>query len=187
MIETDRSGNSIISEIARHLDLNSLHDLSRTCRQFRANLLQHRRQLIPHTLRCVSDISAPLQKSEISSTEAEDTWITHGPAGIRIPRMTSGKFGACARDMVGECRRCGIIVCRVSCLSDTQNMTEVITNPTLPELHNQNTLKHSPKVPPSKTLPHMHQSTSVPSYNHPLRTHPTTLQRRFLVTSIFIS
>ncbi|KAG9646715.1 hypothetical protein KCU64_g10420, partial [Aureobasidium melanogenum] len=42
----------IISEIARHLDLNSLHDLSRTCRQFRANLLQHRRQLIPQTLRC---------------------------------------------------------------------------------------------------------------------------------------
>jgi hypothetical protein len=28
--------------------------------------------------------------------------------------MTSGKFGACARDMVGECRRCGIVVCRVS-------------------------------------------------------------------------
>jgi hypothetical protein len=105
----------IISEIARHLDLNSLHDLSRTCRQFRANLLQHRRQLIPHTLRCVSDVSASPQKpGVVSSVEADDTWITHGPAGIRIPRLTSGKFGACARDMVGECRRCGVFVCRVS-------------------------------------------------------------------------
>ncbi|KAI4765617.1 hypothetical protein E4T52_06259 [Aureobasidium sp. EXF-3400] len=105
---------SIISEIARHLDLNSLHDLSRTCRQFRANLLQHRRQLIPHTLRCVSDVSAASQKPRsVKESEEEDAWITRGPAGIRIPRLTSGKFGACARDMVGECRRCGTIVCRL--------------------------------------------------------------------------
>ncbi|KAI4746065.1 hypothetical protein E4T50_03546 [Aureobasidium sp. EXF-12298] len=104
---------SIISEIARHLDLNSLHDLSRTCRQFRANLLQHRRQLIPHTLRCVSDISAiSREPGNAESAEEEDTWITRGPAGIRIPSLTSGKFGACARDMVGECRRCGTNVCR---------------------------------------------------------------------------
>ena len=29
-------------------------------------------------------------------------------------RMTRGKVGKCARDMVGECRRCSKVVCRVS-------------------------------------------------------------------------
>jgi hypothetical protein len=112
LIQTNQKHHSIISEIATHLDLNSLHDLSRTCRQFRANLLQHRKQLIPHTLRCISDISASSRKPE--GKGEGDAWVTHGPAGIRIPRLTSGKFGACARDMVGECRRCGTVVCRVS-------------------------------------------------------------------------
>ncbi|KAG9771408.1 hypothetical protein KCU77_g11547, partial [Aureobasidium melanogenum] len=103
----------IISEIARHLDLNSLHDLSRTCRQFRANLLQHRRQLILQTLRCVSDTPDPAWKSEsVLREEADELWNTHGPDGIRIPRLTSGRVGTCARDMVGECRRCGTVVCR---------------------------------------------------------------------------
>ncbi len=27
--------------------------------------------------------------------------------------LTSGKVGRCARDMVGECRKCGAVVCRV--------------------------------------------------------------------------
>lgn len=106
-------GSSIISEIARHLDLNSLHDLSRTCRQFRANLLQHRRQLIPQTLRCVSDTLPAWKPEGVLREEEDDLWTTHGPAGIRIPRMTSGRVGTCARDMVGECRRCGTVVCRV--------------------------------------------------------------------------
>ncbi|CAD0093144.1 unnamed protein product [Aureobasidium vineae] len=78
----------VISEIAKHLDLNSLHDLSRTCRQFRANLLQHRRQLIPQTLRCVSDKEKP---GAVRREEANELWTTHGPDGIRIPRLTSGR------------------------------------------------------------------------------------------------
>lgn len=28
-------------------------------------------------------------------------------------RLTSGKIGRCARDMVGECHRCARVVCRV--------------------------------------------------------------------------
>ncbi|KAH0002690.1 hypothetical protein KCU78_g14246, partial [Aureobasidium melanogenum] len=87
----------IISEIARHLDLNSLHDLSRTCRQFRANLLQHRRQLILQTLRCVSDTPDPAWKSEsVLREEADELWNTHGPDGIRIPRLTSGRHSSLA-------------------------------------------------------------------------------------------
>ncbi|ORX93461.1 hypothetical protein BCR34DRAFT_462056, partial [Clohesyomyces aquaticus] len=83
----------IVRQLASQLDLNSLHDLSRTCRQFRANLLEYRSQLIKHTLHCVN----------------EDVGI-----GKRLPgrQLTSGKVGRCARDMVGECQRCATIVCR---------------------------------------------------------------------------
>ena len=44
--------------------------------------------------------------------ESFAVWHTNGdyvPSG----RLTSGKVGQCARDKVGECRRCGTIVCRV--------------------------------------------------------------------------
>ena len=159
----------IISEIATHLDLNSLHDLSRTCRQIRANLLQHRRQLIPHTLRCVSDVTAASREPGFGAEE-DDTWITRGPAGIRIPRLTSGKFGACARDMVGECRRCGTVVCRVSTsLVLTTRQEQRLTSDD-PELYNESTFQHRPQVSSSKTLPHMHQSTSVPPHHQSPRT-----------------
>ncbi|KAF2682996.1 hypothetical protein K458DRAFT_488211 [Lentithecium fluviatile CBS 122367] len=81
----------IVRQLARQLDLNTLHDLSRTCRQFRANLLEYRDQLVKHTLHC----------------ENEDG------AGVRQDRqLTSGRVGKCARDMVGECQRCSTVVCR---------------------------------------------------------------------------
>lgn len=32
----------------------------------------------------------------------------------RIPRLTTGKVGRCARDMVAECQRCMCTVCRVN-------------------------------------------------------------------------
>jgi hypothetical protein len=28
-------------------------------------------------------------------------------------QLTTGKVGECARDMVAECQRCGLVVCRV--------------------------------------------------------------------------
>jgi len=37
---------SVVSNLAQHLDLNSLHDLAATCRQFHANLTQYRPQLV---------------------------------------------------------------------------------------------------------------------------------------------
>lgn len=63
--------------------------------------------------------------------EASDAWNTHGPDGVRIPRLTSGKIGACARDMVGECQRCGTVVCRVSWTGtepDNQELMAVVQN-----------------------------------------------------------
>ena len=98
---------SIASQLAKHLDLNTLHSLSLTCRQFRANLLQFRSQLIKHTLRC-ADEDLPLgTRLADRLRESHQTWKA-GQAG----RITSGKVGRCARDKVAECRRCGKVVCR---------------------------------------------------------------------------
>lgn len=81
----------IVKQLASQLDLNTLHDLSRTCRQFRANLLDFCRQLVHHTLRCHNE---------------------HGIASPDPGRLTSGRVATCARDMVADCQRCGIVVCR---------------------------------------------------------------------------
>lgn len=102
---------SIVSQLACLLDLNTLHDLSRTCRQFRANLLQYRTMLKTLTLCCENDFS---------DLTALSNGVNHDSAGPRVyrtnkssSRFTSGKVGPCARDMVGECRKCSKIVCRV--------------------------------------------------------------------------
>lgn len=95
------------------LDLNSLHDLALTCRQFRANLLQYRKQLIAQSLRC-SNEDKPIQGlASDRFRESHAVWDT-ASAGSYGGRLTSGKIGDCARDMVDECRKCGTVVCRVS-------------------------------------------------------------------------
>jgi len=108
--------SSIASELARCLDLNSLHELSRTNRQIRANLLQFRTQLINHTLRCENEIGSKQIGDRLVEglRGAMASWSTFGHNGVQTGRITSGKVGLCARDMVGECRKCGRIVCRVS-------------------------------------------------------------------------
>ncbi|KAH8712057.1 hypothetical protein GQ44DRAFT_565707, partial [Phaeosphaeriaceae sp. PMI808] len=90
----------VVRQIASHLDLNALHDLSRTCRQFRANLLEYRDQLVKHTLHCCN--------------EEHDVSVQPRIAASCSPsrRLTSGRVGKCARDMVGECQRCATVVCR---------------------------------------------------------------------------
>lgn len=112
----------MVSSLARHLDLNSLHALSLTCRQFRGTLLLFRHQLVARTLRCVNEQEGlnPAEKLAAAFKEGREAW-RHG--SDRVPgspepvsqraRLTSGRVGKCARDMVGECRRCGTVVCRV--------------------------------------------------------------------------
>ncbi|KAK7517628.1 hypothetical protein IWZ03DRAFT_176344 [Phyllosticta citriasiana] len=93
----------IVTQLASLLDLNTLHDLSRTCRQFRANLLQYRNQLVTQSLKC---------SNEQPPAGSEPRQAPNGADGRLGERITSGKIGTCARDMVGECRRCGVVVCR---------------------------------------------------------------------------
>lgn len=101
---------SIVSQLASLLDLNTLHDLSRTCRQFRANLLQYRTMLKALTMRCQNEfpeVKGNLSNGDNASSAARMYRLK------KTERITSGKIGPCARDMVGECRKCSKIVCRV--------------------------------------------------------------------------
>ncbi|KAJ4299400.1 hypothetical protein N0V90_004645 [Kalmusia sp. IMI 367209] len=103
--DADDARDSIVRQLARQLDLNTLHSLSRTCRQFRANLLEYRHQLIRHTLHCdFEDHGAgPRLGSRLMEAHA-NFWASR--------QLTSGRVGKCARDMVAECQRCGTVVCR---------------------------------------------------------------------------
>ncbi|KAI6361673.1 hypothetical protein MCOR25_006418 [Pyricularia grisea] len=99
----------IIVTISRFLDLNSLDNLSRTCRQVHADLLQYRKILMMSALRC-SNEEVPVDPEETLRYRAragnwyymEDTSRT----------SYAGKAGSCARDLVSECRRCSTVVCR---------------------------------------------------------------------------
>jgi hypothetical protein len=110
----------IIIAIASHIDLNTLDALSLTCRQVRANLLQFRTKLLASTLLCDNeDIELDLEQALRYRARAADWYF------VDIGRDASrvGKVGDCARDMVGGCRRCGKVVCRVStdsCLTHNQ-------------------------------------------------------------------
>lgn len=99
MADGSTNSSRIVIPLARHLDLNSLHDLSRTCRQFRANLLQCRKQLIAQSLRCSKEDDDRSSTLADRLREARLAWRTNGGSSY-AGRITSGKVGKCARDFV---------------------------------------------------------------------------------------
>ncbi|QSS64484.1 hypothetical protein I7I51_01552 [Histoplasma capsulatum] len=123
----------VVVQIARSVDLNTLDSLSMTCRQFRANLLPFRSQLVRETLRCrnepLDDALSNRNGDGDNSTvlgfaAAEDapdvfqsfpqptTTASSIDRSSSIRRFTTGKVGRCARDMVAECQRCMYVYCR---------------------------------------------------------------------------
>jgi len=123
--------------VASHLDLNDLHALSTTCRTIHSSLIQYCRQLKAHSLRCTHDARPLLADvlasraeegdadddaaQEASNNSSRDAHAQMVAALMAWPRMTphiassvrlAGKVGACARDLVAPCRRCGRVVCR---------------------------------------------------------------------------
>jgi hypothetical protein len=69
--------------------------------------------LVALTLHCSNEQPWSTQQRDALLQAEPDTWSTNGRGSTRIERITSGRNGLCARDMVGDCRRCGRIVCRV--------------------------------------------------------------------------
>ncbi|CAL3967664.1 unnamed protein product [Diplocarpon coronariae] len=99
----------VIISLASHIDLNTLDALSLTCRQIRVNLLQYRTHLLTATLRCENeDVALDPEHTFRYRARAADWYFVEGDT----LGSGAGKFGDCARDMVGECRRCGRVVCR---------------------------------------------------------------------------
>ncbi|KAK4453762.1 hypothetical protein QBC34DRAFT_395002 [Podospora aff. communis PSN243] len=100
----------IIISIAAHIDLNTLDSLSRTCRRIHASMLEYRKPLLMSTLHC-SNEHLPVDPEETLRYRARaGNWFymedSPGRSGA------TGKSGQCARDLVGECRRCSTVVCR---------------------------------------------------------------------------
>ncbi|KAK4127324.1 hypothetical protein N657DRAFT_677958 [Parathielavia appendiculata] len=99
----------IIMSVASSIDLNTLDNLSRTCRQIRENLLQYRKMLLVSTLHCTNE-HLPVDPEETLRFRARAAnWYYMQDAGRS---GYHGKSGQCARDLVAECRRCGTVVCR---------------------------------------------------------------------------
>ncbi|KAI5462111.1 hypothetical protein BGZ63DRAFT_423413 [Mariannaea sp. PMI_226] len=97
----------IVIAIASEIDLNTLDALSRTCRLIHHGLLQYRTILLSSTLHCHNE-AVPVDPSETFRYRARaSNWFY-----MEDGRSYNGKSGNCARDMVGECRRCGEVVCR---------------------------------------------------------------------------
>ncbi|KAF2726239.1 hypothetical protein K431DRAFT_324408 [Polychaeton citri CBS 116435] len=112
----------VVYEIASLLDLNSLDQLSRTCRQFRVSLLQHRDLLIRTTLRCTNEKANLGSRLGQHLRASHEAWKAYARNGVKVGRITSGRVGACARDLVAECKKCGQVVCR-NCVVKPPPMT----------------------------------------------------------------
>ena len=100
---------SIVVAIVSSIDLNTLDSLARTCRPIHDGLIQYRTILLASTLRC-SNEKRPVNRDELLRYRARAANWHYMEDG----RSCNGKSGDCARDMVGECRRCGDVICRVS-------------------------------------------------------------------------
>ncbi|KAI1113003.1 hypothetical protein F5Y14DRAFT_233170 [Nemania sp. NC0429] len=90
----------IVIAIVSWLDLNSLDNLSRTCRQIRVNLLQYHRPLVSRTLHCYKE------QPPLGPEDDELNWH------YMSVNESYKRRGSCARDLVAECRRCARPVCR---------------------------------------------------------------------------
>ncbi|KAF1982780.1 hypothetical protein K402DRAFT_414810 [Aulographum hederae CBS 113979] len=112
-------------QLASLLDLNSLHNLSLTCRQFRFNLIQFRDQLVQSSLRCSNETRSNCLRLADGLRGLKSAWeggsggvggsmfaVYKNSAAFYGGRITSGRVGKCARDMVTECRKCEGIFCR---------------------------------------------------------------------------
>ncbi|KAF5023017.1 hypothetical protein F66182_4936 [Fusarium sp. NRRL 66182] len=97
----------VVEAIASSIDLNTLDALSRTCRLIHHGLIQYRTILLSSTLHCRNE-DVPVDGSETFRYRARaGNWFY-----MEDGRSYNGKSGDCARDMVGECRRCGDVICR---------------------------------------------------------------------------
>lgn len=120
---------SVAERLAENLDLTDLASLSSTCRLIRDSLIQFAHQLKQHSLRCAFELEEKEHEDDAAlafQLSLEDELSLGSSGGPAFPVNTystsrpswqsalglSGKISRCARDLVGPCRKCGIVVCR---------------------------------------------------------------------------
>ncbi|KHN96517.1 uncharacterized protein MAM_05460 [Metarhizium album ARSEF 1941] len=109
----------IISSIVSSIDLNTLDSLARTCHSLHDGLIQYRNVLVTSTLHCTNE-PVPVNPEELLRYRARASNWHYMEDG----RSYNGKSGACARDMVDECRRCGEVICRVGFLPASAKLAQ---------------------------------------------------------------
>ena len=87
-----------------------------TCRQVRANIFPYRRELVRRTVRCDRDddddgLPPPEAEFAVHISDVRQAQVGGGGGRVKVVRLLTK--GRCARDLVGECRRCGRMTCRV--------------------------------------------------------------------------
>lgn len=102
----------------QHIDLNTLDNLSRTSYMIHQGLLQYRSSLLKATLHCInSDVPVDPDSTFRYRARAGNHYFDLDARTLRSASHGylpyNGKSGQCARDMVTECRKCDIPVCRV--------------------------------------------------------------------------
>lgn len=100
--------HSVVLSIVSSIDLNSLDSLARTSFYIHNALIQYRQTLLRSTLHCTNE-HVPVDRDETLRYRARAINLFY----MDDSRNCNGKSGDCARDLVGPCRRCGDVVCRV--------------------------------------------------------------------------
>ncbi|KAJ2894334.1 hypothetical protein MKZ38_007710 [Zalerion maritima] len=101
----------VAAAIASCIDLNTLDNLSRTCRSIHNSLISYRTILMSKALRCTYE-DVPVDPEDTLRYRARaGNWFYMEDMGRMAPEGLY-KSGSCARDMVSACRRCGTVVCR---------------------------------------------------------------------------
>ncbi|KAL2758132.1 hypothetical protein ACRALDRAFT_2100159, partial [Sodiomyces alcalophilus JCM 7366] len=111
--------HSIVMSIVQHIDLNTLDSLARTSYLIHQSLIQYRSNLLRATLRCVND-HVPVNPDTTLQYRARAGNYYFNQNSAILPRNSlqgggvsyNGKSGQCARDLVDDCRKCEVPVCR---------------------------------------------------------------------------
>ncbi|KAH6690597.1 hypothetical protein F5X68DRAFT_71174 [Plectosphaerella plurivora] len=106
----------VIESLVRHIDLNTLDSLARTSHLIHQALVQCKGSLIKATLHCVNS-EEPVDRDYTLRNRARAGVHDFNWEGTPLRSSNSylpynGKSGKCALDLVSECRKCGVPVCR---------------------------------------------------------------------------
>lgn len=160
--------------VAGHIDLNTLDNLSRTCRAVHHALVQFRTMLLVSTQRCINE-NREVNTDDVIRYRARisTSYSVNHPQRTLDQDMDTRyqnwvKAGQCARDLVSDCRRCGRVVCRVGGCPCATELKPPATcrhcaKRICPELRYQAPDAHCPAEPTPPSVQSLRSSTARPA------------------------